>query len=705
VIGGWGVKRRALPGVAVAILLGAVLAGCGSGGEETAPPTVARLEDLIATDTAATAAVSTATAAAIPTLPPADTQTPTPRFTLTLPPTAQPMLTPTSSPTLTASPTASPTAQPTETAAPTTDFAAQTATMAARALPITQTIAAIEQQTQVVSTAFAQTMQAAGQVVTLTPTPEAPDFVASSPTPEPGGEPFDIIYYTNRDGSDDIYLLSLGGAQHALKRSLANEREPSCAPDGRGFVFASDMTGSYQLYYQAFDSTEPLALTDSPGMNFAPVYSPDGLQIAFVSTRAGGIPTIWLMNADGTDQHQLTTELGRDAAPAWGPDGRQLVFSNEQTGPWDIYLTIIDENIEGEFPVLPPELSSGNQLWPFFDSLGERLIYTQWEDLNDPQTSDIYLLDYEQPAPVALVSGPGAAIAWSWGDNTRLLASVGGPGDVQIALVDVTNGAVTRLTSAGTFNGGARVCRVFPASLAPEPPQPPSPTPSATPTATATPTQAPTVTPTPTTTATLAPTPRVLSPELEAAQGHQHIVQPGENLGAISQRYGVPMTTLVNINGLADPDRLSVGQRVIVPVMRVGRFMSGPQNAMEDIYSPMAVHKEIRVSVDNQRLYAFEDGRLVRTMLVSTGQEKFPTVEGTFAIYWKLVSQNMSGPGYYIPNVPYVMYFYRGYGLHGAYWHNNFGQRMSHGCVNLPTEDARWLYEWSEIGTPVIVGP
>jgi lipoprotein-anchoring transpeptidase ErfK/SrfK len=55
----------------------------------------------------------------------------------------------------------------------------------------------------------------------------------------------------------------------------------------------------------------------------------------------------------------------------------------------------------------------------------------------------------------------------------------------------------------------------------------------------------------------------------------------------------------------------------------------------------------------------------------------------------------MSGPGYYLPNVPYVMFFYKAYSLHGTYWHNNFGQPMSHGCVNLRTEDAQWLYEWS----------
>ena len=60
---------------------------------------------------------------------------------------------------------------------------------------------------------------------------------------------------------------------------------------------------------------------------------------------------------------------------------------------------------------------------------------------------------------------------------------------------------------------------------------------------------------------------------------------------------------------------------------------------------------------------------------------------------------------YDLPNVPYVMYFYRGYGLHGTYWHNNFGTPMSHGCVNLTLADAKWLYEWAPQGARVVVQP
>jgi len=93
----------------------------------------------------------------------------------------------------------------------------------------------------------------------------------------------------------------------------------------------------------------------------------------------------------------------------------------------------------------------------------------------------------------------------------------------------------------------------------------------------------------------------------------------------------------------------------------------------------------------------------VRSVTVSTGLPGTPTVEGEFRIYQKLLSQTMSGPGYYLPGVPYVMYFHQGYGLHGTYWHSNFGQPMSHGCVNLPTQEAKWFFYWAEVGTPVLV--
>lgn len=106
--------------------------------------------------------------------------------------------------------------------------------------------------------------------------------------------------------------------------------------------------------------------------------------------------------------------------------------------------------------------------------------------------------------------------------------------------------------------------------------------------------------------------------------------------------------------------------------------------------------KWIDVDLTNQQLTAYEGRSPIFQATVSTGLPNTPTVVGQFRVYLKLTATAMAGPGYYLPGVPYTMYFYGGYALHGTYWHNNFGNPMSHGCVNLSTEDARRLFEWAD---------
>ena len=111
----------------------------------------------------------------------------------------------------------------------------------------------------------------------------------------------------------------------------------------------------------------------------------------------------------------------------------------------------------------------------------------------------------------------------------------------------------------------------------------------------------------------------------------------------------------------------------------------------------------IDINLSEQMAYAYDGDTLVNSFLVSTGTWEHPTVTGTYAVYVKYRYADMAGPGYYLPDVPYVMYFYKGYGLHGTYWHNNFGTPMSHGCVNFRTSDAAWVFDFVEVGTTVNV--
>lgn len=110
--------------------------------------------------------------------------------------------------------------------------------------------------------------------------------------------------------------------------------------------------------------------------------------------------------------------------------------------------------------------------------------------------------------------------------------------------------------------------------------------------------------------------------------------------------------------------------------------------------------KWIEVSLEQQRLRAFEGNRMVIEFPISSGKWA-PTPKGTFNIWYKTRNQTMQGGSkalgtyYNLPNVPHNMFFYQGYAVHGAYWHNNFGQPMSHGCVNSPLANVAELFEWT----------
>ena len=140
--------------------------------------------------------------------------------------------------------------------------------------------------------------------------------------------------------------------------------------------------------------------------------------------------------------------------------------------------------------------------------------------------------------------------------------------------------------------------------------------------------------------------------------------------------------------------------------------------------------RRIEISLDEQVLRAYQGETLVLTTLVSTGVDPNGTEEGHFRVRYKLPSQDMegitddsgevvavgapttpeagetppAGERYVVEDVPNVMYFnLEAEALHGAYWHTNFGHKMSHGCVNLPLDVAAFLYGWAPLGTEVWV--
>lgn len=151
-------------------------------------------------------------------------------------------------------------------------------------------------------------------------------------------------------------------------------------------------------------------------------------------------------------------------------------------------------------------------------------------------------------------------------------------------------------------------------------------------------------------------------------------------------------------------------KKILTGLFAAFLFLLPSQIASAQVYT---TDKLITVDLGSQTVKAWQGGQVVYETKASTGMALTPTVKGEFKIQRKVPLQDMRGPSpykktypsgkYHIKDVPHVMYFYQGYAFHGAYWHNNFGVRASHGCVNLPLAAAEWLYNFAEVGTQVIV--
>ena len=227
--------------------------------------------------------------------------------------------------------------------------------------------------------------------------------------------------------------------------------------------------------------------------------------------------------------------------------------------------------------------------------------------------------------------------------------------------------------------------------------QPQQPPPAA-PTATAVPQVQPTTTPVPVQSGQSA----------EPGKPVQYTVQSGDNLSTIAARFDTTVDAIIEMNNLTDRNFLRVGQ-VLTIVKGNDQNNDPPQKTpTPEPGPPMGQFgpKWVDVNISTQTMVAFEGQTPVYSSKVSTGLAKYPTVEGIYRVYAKYRTTKMEGGRgadyYYLPRVPYTMYFYSGYALHGADWHNNFGQPMSHGCVNLPLEAAKWMFEWAPVGTMVV---
>ena len=183
--------------------------------------------------------------------------------------------------------------------------------------------------------------------------------------------------------------------------------------------------------------------------------------------------------------------------------------------------------------------------------------------------------------------------------------------------------------------------------------------------------------------------------------GQTHVVQQGETLASIALYHGVTISALARANGLRNPNLIYVGQRLSVPV---NGFPAAPVNAAP------AGSKLIEIDLSDQRMTVWENGRVKWYWVCSTGEPGHPTRVGRFSVISKIPTAYSS---YYGLRMSFWLGIYWAgtsqNGIHAlpilangqTLWAGLLGHRVSYGCVILDTGNARALYEWADIGTPV----
>lgn len=181
-------------------------------------------------------------------------------------------------------------------------------------------------------------------------------------------------------------------------------------------------------------------------------------------------------------------------------------------------------------------------------------------------------------------------------------------------------------------------------------------------------------------------------------------------VGGSVERDGKTWYKIVFDEWLRYPDRVKGDWYISADYVEV-LYDEGDKTVWDSEYTDGELGK-IVVDLSDQTLTAYADDAEVLKFPISTGLKSTPTPRGNFTIFKKTPSRYMQGPlpnlpanQYYdLPGVPWNLYFTEGGAvIHGAYWHDSFGETYSHGCVNLEPEDARKLYNWAELGMKVIV--
>jgi len=258
-----------------------------------------------------------------------------------------------------------------------------------------------------------------------------------------------IAFTSVRDGDPEIYVINADGSGATrLTDSPGGDYHPSWSPDGRRIAFYSEREGNAEIYVMNDDGTQVTRLTNDAAQDYDPAWSPDGTQIAFHSHRYQGAGRIYVMNADGSDVHRLTDPAFDDWSPSWSSDGAQIVFNSSRSDDRDIWVI----NSDGTGLLDLTDSPVGDDWWPDWSPSGNRIVFHSARDGH----FEIYTMDASGEDVIRLTNSlaGGYDPAWS-GDGTHIVFTSDGAGNRELCAMRSDGSGLFNVTNNPAHDWGA----------------------------------------------------------------------------------------------------------------------------------------------------------------------------------------------------------------------------------------------------------
>lgn len=281
---------------------------------------------------------------------------------------------------------------------------------------------------------------AAGLSNTETPT-EAPaetpptEIPTATPIPAATGH---ILFTSDRDGTNDLYLVSPDGAETTRLTFNAAVDESGAAqlsPDGTRVAFAATIGNNTDIYVVELASKAITRITDAQGRDSSPSWSPNGGQIVFESFRDGNLE-IYAVNADGSNPTRLTNDPGGDSNPAWSPNSNDIIFSGSRFGNSDLSLT----SPNGSFSTLTTNPGPDNN--PAWSPDGSRIAYLEFTG----DLANICIIGRDGLNQTCLTPNPAKYQTPAWSPDGNWIAAIEG---TSIHIINVAGGPAQEISQAG----------------------------------------------------------------------------------------------------------------------------------------------------------------------------------------------------------------------------------------------------------------